>query len=221
MFSKQYFIAVLAFFHCLCLSSQITPDSLIGTYAGERWFKWEEDTNWTITPDTLYVIDIHTKSCYMDVLYSNGSSGTPWYETSYYFCHGNSSNFFDRFHSNDSLTSIWDDYSPPPPNYHVRSKRFYSKKISDSILVNIIEKPDFNEQVKIYPSPFTNHLHMQLSISQKCEIKIFDINGKELYALTKYNIDNSTINTTALVPGVYILQLVINNKMQSYKIVKL
>ncbi|MCK5764948.1 MAG: T9SS type A sorting domain-containing protein [Bacteroidales bacterium] len=206
--------------------SQITPDSLIGTYAGVRWFKWEEDTSWTIFNDTVGVYQINS-DCILWAVSATSSMGGIYiggmrpYKTEYGFCQGNVTNYIHRFHPVDSLIIQYNDISPPPPNYHPSSTRYYGVKISDSILVNISDQIISEKLINIYPNPFTDHLHLQLPLSHKCDIKIFDISGKELYAFTENNIKNLTVNTTALVPGVYILQLVINNNMQSYKIVKL
>jgi len=200
--------------------SQITPDSLIGTYAGEHWFKWEEDLEWTITNDTAYIFSIDSNGCWVTFSWY-GVGGTTHFETHYSFCFGNSDNLFTRFHPIDSLTIVYDDISQPPPNYHIYSKRFYGVKISDSILVHTTDQFIIKTFISIYPNPFIDKLDIHLPISQKCEIKIVDMSGNELYSFTKNNTNNISINTSPMTPGVYILQLKMNNYMQSYKIVKL
>lgn len=202
------------------ISGQITPDSLIGTYAGEHWFKWEEDEEWTITNDTAYIITIDSNGCWVTSSWY-GVGGTTHFETHYSFCYGNSDNLFTRFHPVDSLTIVYDDISQPPPNYHIYSKRFYGIKISDSILVHTVDRYNIERLTRINPNPFTDHLFIRLPISQNIDIKMIDMGGNELFAFTKNKTNNITINTSSIVPGVYILQLIINNYMQSYKIVKL
>jgi hypothetical protein len=166
---------------------QITPDSLIGTYAGERWFKWEEDTNWTIFDDSVGITQI--EGCRLWSVVNNLSmggiylAGNPFYETEYDFCLGNSSNDFHRFHSTDSLTIVYRYISPPPPNYHPLSVLFYGKKVSDSILVSV-EKISTNElPLKNYPNPFTTTTTIEFELQKMYTVhfKVYNVMGEVVY----------------------------------------
>lgn len=202
------------------LICQITPASLTGTYAGEHWFKWEEDLQWTITTDTAYVYSIDTNGCWATTAWY-GTGGTSFFETHYYFCYGNSENLFTRFHPTDSLTIVYDDISQPPPNYHVYSKRFYGIKISDSILVSMDDQIINEKLIKIFPNPFTNHLCILLPEYQELTVQIFNLNGKIQFQSIAKNTKQLRINTAAFISGVYILQLVSEEKIRSFRILKL
>ena len=156
------------------LMSQIEPDSLIGTYAGVRWFKWEEDTSWTIHNDTVYVTDINETNCRMIAIANYPWMGGTWivYETTYDFCFGTSNNLFHRFHSTDSLLIVVEGVSPPPPNYHVSSTRFYGERICDSILIKIRENNRNDNKLKAYPNPFTTSTTIEYELDGKSRIQI-------------------------------------------------
>ncbi len=205
------------------LFSQITPDSLIGTYAGEYWFKWEEDTTWTISNDTVFIVEINQNCAMtMTLMYFHPWLGGTWiaYETSYDFCYGNSYNLFYRFHSDDSLTIFYEGVSMPPPNYHVSSTRWYGTKISDSILVQVNEVKSDIQQSKIFPNPVSHKLYIQTSSNQSYGLQIFDMFGNEIINQSIANTKLKSISTEGLVPGVYILRLHFENMIQSFKIIK-
>ena len=158
------------------LMSQIEPDSLIGTYAGVRWFKWEEDIEWTVFEDTVGIININ--GCWLDALTATTNmggiyiGGTKPFETAYNFCQGSSTNYIHRFHSQDSLTIIYNDISPPPPNVHISSTRFYGEKICDSILIKIRENNRNDNKLKAYPNPFTTSTTIEYELDGKSRIQI-------------------------------------------------
>ena len=118
------FCALIYMFDC---KAQMSPDSLIGTYIGEYWFKWEEDIEWTIQNDTLYVTNA-SEDCWMSaygmIYHADGTQ----YETAYSFCNGNSTNCYSRFFSGDSIEIVYNDISQPPPNYHLFSTRYMERK---------------------------------------------------------------------------------------------
>ncbi|MDT8394676.1 MAG: T9SS type A sorting domain-containing protein [Bacteroidales bacterium] len=206
--------------------SQITPDSLIGTYAGERWFKWEEDTEWTIFQDSVGILNIngcwlfaYTPYTAMGGMYIGG---TRTFETAYNFCQGSSINYIHRFHSYDSLTILYNDISPPPPNYHLSSTRFYGKKISDSILVNIINTSNNFAQLNIYPNPFNDHIIIETEKLSDVQVRIINSSGKIVNLTTTQKGENNIwIDTKTVSPGIYVLQLISGKKINSFKIVKL
>lgn len=229
MNKKKIKLSIVIFLFPFLLFSQITPDSLIGTYAGERWFKWEEDTEWTIFADTVYITEIN--NCWLMALVNNASMGGIYiggsrpFETSYSFCNGNAENYIHRFHSEDSLSVIYDEISQPPPDDHVSSTRFFSKKISSDILIHTEDIEKNNDRIIIYPNPFTNHINVKIDFQSdsfdECIVKMLDINGNEV--MIKYNQNNNqlSINTEVLAVGVYTLQIIQNNSIKSYKVIKI
>lgn len=217
------FVYIILLFPSLSFS-QITPDSLIGTYVGERWFKWEEDIEWTIFQDSLGISSIN--GCWLNAYTTISSMGGIYiggncpYETSYEFCKGTSTNYIHRFHSQDSLTILYNDISPPPPNYHLSSTRFYGVKISDSILVNVIEMSDNLLHINIFPNPFSNHITIESKEIFGVEVRILSLNGSLLSTYMIKDEDNLLVETKSLPPGIYILQIISGEFVKSFKIIK-
>jgi len=82
--------------------------------------------------------------------------------------------------------------------------------------VNIIEKQ--NESLSIYPNPVTNNVTVSNSEIID-ELKIFDMQGKiYLHLFPKQEIIN--IDMTSFSAGLYFLQIISNNQMNTSKIIK-
>ena len=86
---------------------------------------------------------------------------------------------------------------------------FHFENDSNSILgINeLINIPDF----AVFPNPFSNKLSIESSISIIQSIEIIDILGNTLVTL-KPNNSNTSIDTTQLSQGVYLLKIQSNNK---------
>jgi len=205
MNKKKIKLSILFLLFPFFLFSQITPDSLIGTYAGERWFKWEEDTEWTITNDTVYITSVNGNNCLMISIANH-----PWI-------------WYKRFYANDSLKIIYEDVSPPPPNDHASSTRFFSKKISSDILIHTetLKKGDLS----FYPNPFNKQLTIRMNLQENVKnhflLKIFDVNGNEIKIEYRLSNNQILINTESLTSGLYTLQIIQNNSIKSYKVIKI
>ena len=70
-------------------------------------------------------------------------------------------------------------------------------------------------QVKIYPNPVSNDLHIDLPA--EANIKIITLSGKVVFA--KENVTQETINVDGIDPGVYIVQILNSEGVQQHKIV--
>ena len=188
------------------VKSQITPDSLIGVYFGECWFKYDEDSIWKISPST-YTVESADSNCFMN---GYGCSHIKYseYETGYNFCFGNSSNWFVRFYGGDSLKIVFDHISPPPPNYHPYSGRFYGKKYT-TISINTpgLKVP----KIKIYPNPSNNHVTIETQLTN-LNIEIFDLNGRLVHSHNSLR-RQSEINVSHLEKGLYILKIYYKDSM--------
>lgn len=218
---KNILILIITFFIVIpqIVSSQITPDSLIGTYVGENWFKWEYEIEWQISIDTSYIISINENICYVSSL---GVLAGPYFETEYDFCYGNSENWYTRFYAQDSLKVIYDDISLPPPNDELFSKRYFGKKISSDILLPTIDL--FTDNIKVFPNPFNKQIIVELgSLTPKnsYNLQLLNLNSYEIFVESQLEKNDILINTEVLKPGVYILKLSNENFIKTFKIIKL
>jgi len=213
-------VSTLLLIVSLCNYGQTKPDSLKGTYVGNYWFKWNEDTAWTIKNDTAYVISIDTSNCIINDFYKIlylPSGGE--YETSYSFCNKNLPNWYKRFFSDDSLMVIFNEVSMPPPNYHVWSARFFGKKISSEILVGISDNISYDLKLELFPNPFNNFITIK-NIRKNCMLRIIDLTGKVIFKQEIKSQNALQINTDQILKGLYILQITTSNAITTFKIMK-
>lgn len=99
-------------------------------------------------------------------------------------------------------------------------KPYYNKLcLVDFTALSIDENPYLDKIVKIYPNPVKENINVEIEGVDKVEsIKILDLRGSEIfsdYAKTK----KSTINTSFLSSGIYLLQVKTNNGSLTRKIV--
>lgn len=196
----------------LCLSQ--IPDSLIGIYAGVQYYKPDPDSNWTITPDTEYVTSIDTITC--DVNFHGCFFPGASFRTDYTFCNNPPANPYGDVHffSIDSLCIITDSVATPPPNMHFYYKRFFGKRIPGTLWVGIKEVNSENS-IMVFPNPFEEKVKIEVPETKKCEAKVFNIFGKEVYS----NVINKTeeLDLKFLTNGVYIVMINLGNKGIFYK----
>ncbi|MEJ6583324.1 MAG: T9SS type A sorting domain-containing protein [Crocinitomicaceae bacterium] len=74
-----------------------------------------------------------------------------------------------------------------------------------------------NVDLSIYPNPFTNELRFK-STENISEIHILDINGKIIQTKNGNSIDS--ISTGDLSPGVYLIEININNNWSTHRVIK-
>jgi hypothetical protein len=82
-----------------------------------------------------------------------------------------------------------------------------------------------SEKILIYPNPVSNIMFIKGTLSQEVlEIKIYDMDGKELMKIDKNEIDNFTgeikIDTSNLSEGNYFLKIETNNRSEVFKFSK-
>ncbi len=196
--------------------SQITPDSLIGCYIGKCLFKYIEDTSWTVKIDTFFVTSFDSNGCFFH-FYSNCCfQGHSNYETEYNFCYGQSQNNYYRFYSGDSLKAIRDNWSPPPPNYHLASTRFYGKKTSCTS--NVIFEINNNKFI-IYPNPAT--IKVVLSLPENTSNAVYSLYNLQGSLQREGKIINTQaeINVVDLPRGLYVLKIVTDKQMITKNVV--
>ncbi|HTA60925.1 MAG TPA: T9SS type A sorting domain-containing protein [Bacteroidia bacterium] len=75
-----------------------------------------------------------------------------------------------------------------------------------------------HQQVKIYPNPANNILHIEMEmLNEKTELKLFDINGRLL--LNQFIQDKTTVDVSGLNAGVYSLNITNNEGALTKKLV--
>ncbi|MDC0015487.1 T9SS type A sorting domain-containing protein, partial [Flavobacteriales bacterium] len=77
-------------------------------------------------------------------------------------------------------------------------------------------------QVSIYPNPTSTSINIvttQMNFSQEDRIDLLSLTGKLIYS-QDFNSKNTTIDLSLLPAGVYVLNVISNNKNTSYKVIK-
>ena len=99
---------------------------------------------------------------------------------------------------------------------------------SDSIaaIVSVDELIDEHMEVQVYPNPFNNEVHISFSSTKPmdtAEIILYDLMGREHNSSVSIvnSISEVTINTTQLLPGIYVLEMRVGQSRSTHKIVKL
>jgi len=89
-----------------------------------------------------------------------------------------------------------------------------------------IDLTTFDSKLKLYPSPFINYFTIQYSLEKqnKVEINLIDILGKKIDVIAS-SIENSgdhiiKYDNSKLAPGIYIIQIQIDNKIIQKQILK-
>lgn len=94
-----------------------------------------------------------------------------------------------------------------------------------SVVTGIEEAKGITLQCSAYPNPTTDFLTLKVDAStslsiQSMEYQLFDINGK-LLENKKVEDDETSIVMSNLVPAIYFLKIIQNNKeVKSFKIIK-
>jgi len=193
---------------------EIIPEDLLGSYQGQRYFRYDVNPEWTITPATVHVTSIDTTGCWTSFYGAGINCVACNYETHYYFCYGNSGNWFRRFYEGDSLWIMFDHISMPPPDFRLFSIRFYGKK-------NYVNVDDLIEThlVGIYPNPGNGKVTISNSGNYN-SYELFDINGNRL-ASGSVNAQSipQKLDFSFLNPGIYMIRLIGDNSIQTGKIV--
>lgn len=118
------------------------------------------------------------------------------------------SSIYDYF--DNSSSSIIIEYEP------FADSSIYTKIVDDLNYVETIKNQDFI----IFPNPFSNELYLNASTDQNiAEFRIFSMDGKILLNGDSILL-KSGIQTSSLKNGLYVLQLCIDDKIYSFKIIK-
>lgn len=134
---------------------------------------------------------------------------------------------------NDGIIDSYEE----TPTYVYQDTGYFSVKLSivgqDStntfIKVNYIHVLDTTtyilenstENISIYPNPFENALNVNSTISlERCSLSIYNLKGEKYLETLRQSYSTFMVNTSGLVPGVYILNISNQKESSNYKIIK-
>lgn len=84
-----------------------------------------------------------------------------------------------------------------------------------------IENVNDNVNISVYPNPVTDILNVNFGyLTNNTTVRIIDISGQVLYSQTVTNQTESSINVDNFNNGIYLLQIIENNQVQSVKFIK-
>lgn len=84
---------------------------------------------------------------------------------------------------------------------------YYSSPNSSGCLLSNLKENLFENDLKIYPNPSSSKLFIELENPTPTSIRLFDINGKEIFSTT-INQVTSTIDVSSFKRGLYFVKLV-------------
>lgn len=119
----------------------------------------------------------------------------------------------------------YEDYDRPDPggeNHTTFTSLIYFKKneVECGMLVEVPENHVVEKQcLKVYPNPVYDQLQLDLTETKFQKLMIVDINGTVVLELNHQD-DNQKLDVSTLNSGVYILQIVSENKLSYSKFVK-
>ncbi len=94
--------------------------------------------------------------------------------------------------------------------------------IGNIIITNSnIDSNLINYNLKVYPNPFNDNIIIQSNSIRIQKIKMFDILGQEVnYEVLSNEDDKKILYTNNLICGIYFLQIISNNSVLNFKIIK-
>ncbi len=127
-------------------------------------------------------------------------------------------NYEDNDDDGDGILTINEDYNN---NGNPLDDDTNFNGIADYLEANVtLSNVSFKDiEIKLFPNPVHNILHIELDRVEETAVIIFDLNGRAVLK-TKYASNNKTINVTKLQAGVYFLKLHANNRMTTKKFIK-
>lgn len=127
-------------------------------------------------------------------------------------------NYEDNDDDGDGILTINEDYNN---NGNPLDDDTNFNGIADYLEANVtLSNVSFKDlEIKLFPNPVHNILHIELDRVEETAVIIFDLNGRAVLK-TKYTSNNKTINVTKLQAGVYFLKLHAKNRMTTKKFIK-
>ncbi len=216
---KSKLLLIISLTIAFKLFSHTPADSLVGIYAGEKWYANPAGSQWVITPDTIYVYFIDSTICKAQWWSSSISSVNAIYCTDYFSCYNpNPQSPYLKFYSNDSIRCIV-NYSPQPYPHPPTAYRLYGKRIPGSNgLVGVHENmPEAG--FKVFPNPFSDEVTIEAGNSVVLGVIIYSITGKQVYQNAGKIPDR--INLSFLENGLYVIGIETDKGIAFKKLTKI
>lgn len=105
------------------------------------------------------------------------------------------------------------------PNGNVDKDRSNNKFCFENLIVNIEEK--FRSNISIYPNPFSDKLFLTLNNVEISQLKLYDLKGNLVFSDIIQNTTNYHADLQELTIGVYVLEINIEGKKITEKIIKI
>ncbi len=133
-------IPILVLFPIIVKCQVVEPDSLLGTYSGERWYRDYAvcDDCWDKSLDSVSISKIDTNYCSAWVfgnIVPITNNVALYFFCEYSFCQNKPSGGYQwcRFYSNDSIEIyIWKISMPPEIDSHTYGYHFWGKRMSSN-----------------------------------------------------------------------------------------
>ncbi|MCT4664701.1 MAG: T9SS type A sorting domain-containing protein [Flavobacteriales bacterium] len=210
--------------------AQITPDSLLGVYVGDRFKKTNAysnewlltSKNWVVTVDKL-----DTTTCIISETVTPWGNATIYLYTSYDFCFAdfnyqeNDPNYykFSWFYGKDSLWANNEFIPGPPPSGTPYSLRFIGKKmyeIGTTELENMLA-------IQVYPNPAKELLNIRTEENlEAMDIHIFNSRGQRVKTfIEKYHKNWLQVDVLDLPKGIYYIKIASFGRVFHQKFIKI
>ncbi len=121
---------------------------------------------------------------------------------------------------NPNLTCIYVDdkeYSENAPYWSKDSTAHYVETEAECEALDI--KSYLLQNLKIFPNPVKNNLSID-GLKEKTQVALYDIQGKKVF-VKNTNTPTISFDVSSLQPGIYFLQVTLQNTSKTFKIVKL
>jgi len=183
---KSIIIIALILTSFLSFSQEPIPDSLVGIYEGELYYRIQ-DNDWVLINSSCfeYVTGIDTGSCYVSFndeqsIMDHAIIGNPTtFKTKYAYCSGTWDSYQPLFFGGDSLTLLL-YLNTGPPDYEDYYEKFIGKHIPGSTSVGLQEITKEPSKVSVFPNPSTEKLIIKSSREKIKAFEIYSISGKKI-----------------------------------------
>ena len=102
-------------------------------------------------------------------------------------------------------------------NYFTATQQYYFKEKSAT---TSIEEVNDQVQLKVYPNPFTDKVHVKLDRVGDYKLMVFDVTGKVLTEKSYMNTNHMNLNLEQLAAGEYLLKVINDEFVQTRMITK-
>jgi hypothetical protein len=101
---------------------------------------------------------------------------------------------------------------------------YFQYKISSTtgsiVEVGVKETTNNKSGVSIFPNPTNNILYIKMTASNTATAKLININGQVVYTENVANKTNSSIDMNSFAKGIYTLQIISENGVETKKVIK-